>query len=251
MSIKIIKFFKYIFFVLLCMPFSLLSWYFNYRPSAVQSRPEEVVRAPLITVMLAPSGDIHNQGRSLEHQFESACTMKCARSLKDTLESLYPDVRVLISHTIGEKVQPFQVATMSNTMDVDLVLSLHCYHEMGTKPIISLYHYSNGSDFVSRFSRVSWYAVDAAYLFSKNTTSSWIKMLADGLTSSGYSALFHVSGPYKVPFKPLSGIKVPAIGIEMSLRQDEDWSTYIEPIAYACKPVVDILIHAKRHMESI
>jgi hypothetical protein len=43
----------------------------------------------------------------------------------------------------------------------------------------------------------------------------------------------------------LSGIKVPAVGIEMSLKQDEDWSTYVDPIARSCKPLFDVLVHAK------
>lgn len=253
MSIKFIRFSKYIFLVLMCVSCSLHSWYFRYRPSApvIKNQTEESVRAPLVTVLLAPGGDIHNQGRSLEHQFEYTSTMACAQSLKNTIETLYPDVRVLISHKVGEIVQPFQVATMSNTMDVDLVISLHCYHEAGAKPVISLYHYSNGADFVSKVSYVSWYTTDAAYLFSKDTTLSWAKMFTHELATPAYSTLFNVAGPYKVPFRPLSGIKVPAMGIEMSLKQDEDWATYVEPIAHACKPLFGILVHAKIHMEGV
>jgi len=249
MSIKL----NYVLTLLLYTPSLVYSWYFHYNPNVVvaKNNTEENVRVPLVTIMLAPAGDIHNQGRSLEHQFEYTCTMTCAQSLKSTIESLYPDVRVLISHKSSEIVQPFQVATMSNTMDVDLVISIHCYHEVGAKPVICLYYYSNGADFVSKVSRVSWYATHEAYLFSKNTTLSWASMFARELGASDYNTLFNVVGPCKLPFKPLSGIKVPAVGIEMSLKQDEDWSTYVDPIARSCKPLFDLLVHSKMHMEGV
>jgi hypothetical protein len=253
MSMKSTQFLAHVSLITLCATGQLYSWYFHYQThaSVTNNQNSGTTRAPLVTILLAPAGDVHNQGRSLEHQFEHSITMTCAQSLKNTIETLYPDVRVLISHRMGESYHTFQVATMGNTMDIDLVISLHCYHEEGAKPIISLYHYSNGNDFVNKMSRAAWHTPDTAYLWSKDTTCSWIKILTRELKSPAYATLFNVTGPYKLPFKPLSGIKVPAIGIEMSLKQDDDWSTYIDPLAHAHKSIFDLLIHTKTQADSL
>ena len=70
-------------------------------------------QAPLMTVLLVPAGDARNQGRSLEHQFESTSSMACVLSLKAALEKTYPEMRVIVSHKAGDIVQQYQIPTMA------------------------------------------------------------------------------------------------------------------------------------------
>ena len=208
-------------------------------------------QAPLVTLMLVPAGDARNQGRSLEHQFESSSSMAYALNLKAAIEKTYPEIRVIISHKAGEIVQQFQIPTMANTVGIDLVMTINCYHEPGPKPELYIYQFSYGADFVSKMTELSWYTIDSAYLFSKSRTHTWALDLIHGLDSAAYKALFTVHGPYRVPFKPLVGIKVPALGLEMSLQQDGDWTVFVDPIVASLDQIVRPLIKQATVLEVV
>ena len=237
-------------FMILLVPSHLMAWYFNYRPNTVNQVQAGVVKsASLVTVMLVPAGDARSQGRSLEHQFESSSAMAYVLSLKDAIEKTYPEVRVIVSHRTGEIVQQFQVPTMANTLGIDLVMTVNCYHEQGPKPELYIYQFSYGADFVSRLTELSWYTIDSAYLFSKTTTHAWGMLLADELRADTYKPLFTVQSLYKMPFKPLIGIKVPAIGLEMGIVQDADWAVFVDPIVVSLEQVVRPLIKQRTVVE--
>lgn len=249
MSIKLCNSVSCVFFVLaLTMPFNMRSWYFNYKPNTLE-QVHGGKRVPLVTIMLVPAGDARDQGRSLEHQFESSCASSYALGLKEAIEKKYSDTLVLVSHKAGEIVQQFQIPTMANTLGVDLVITINCYHERGPKPELYLYQFSYGADFVSKLTALSWYTIDSAYLFAKDTTYVWVTALAQGLSSDQYKALFVVRGPYKMPFKPIMGIKVPAIGLEMSLMQDGDWMMFVDPVAVSLEPIIAPLLKQRTVLE--
>ena len=208
-------------------------------------------QVPLVTLLLVPAGDACNQGRSLEHQFESSSTMAYALSLKTSIEKQYPEVRAMVSHRAGEVIRQFQIPTMANTLDIDLVLTINCYHEQGPKPEIFVYQFSYGQEFVSKLTELSWYTLDSAYLFSKNITCSWVSMLAHELSADVYKAMFTLHGPFKIPFKPLLGIKVPAIGLEISLKQDNDWNVFVDPLVAGLEPIVRPLIKQRASLGGV
>ena len=237
-------------FIALLMPTCLMPWYFNYKPNMLlQSQAIEAQQAPLVTIMLVPAGDAHNQGRALEHQFESSSSIACALSLKASIEKTYPEIRVIVSHKAGEIVQQYQIPNMANTLGVDLVFTINCYHEQGPKPELYIYQFSYGADFINKLTDLSWYTIESDYLFSKNCTHAWATALAQGLNSDAYNALFTVHGPYKMPFRPLVGIKVPAMGLEMSLKQDDDWSSMVNPLVASLEPIVRPLIKQRTLVE--
>lgn len=257
MSIKIntqwgyMRLLRFALLLTMALPWRIMPWYFNYKPNTVNpGQTNAVQQTPLVTLMLVPAGDARNQGRSLEHQFESSSAAAYACSLKAAIEKKYPATRVIISHKAGEIVQPFQIPTMVNTLDVDLVITINCYHELGPKPELYFYQFSYGADFVSKLTELSWYSVDSAYLFAKNTTHAWAVALVKALNADIYKALFIVHGPYKIPFKPLVGIKVPAIGIEMSMRQDGDWAVFVDPVAMSLEPIINPLVKQRTIQEA-
>ena len=253
MSIKLLKTLHKIFFLYVTLiHVTLLPWYFKYNPNTTnQMQANASAQAPLMTLLLVPAGDAHNQGRSLEHQFESSIAMSCSLDLKKAIETKYPDVRVLVSHKAGETVRQLQIPTMANTLDVDLVLSINCYHEKGPKPELYVYQFSYGTDFVSKLPELSWYTLDTAYLFAYHTTQAWVATVAQELKADIYKALFSVHGPYKLPCKPLLGIKVPAFGIEISLKQDEDWIVYTEPLVNSLASIINPIIKQRAAVEVI
>lgn len=245
MSMKILKFL--VFFVLI-MPCSTRSWYFKYKPTT--SNQTQISESHyLVNILLVPAGDARNQGRSLEHQFESSITLSYVQNLKVAIEKKYPEVHIIISHKVGEIVRQYQIPTMANTLGVDLVLTFNCYHEQGPKPEWYIYHFSYGDDFINKLYDLSWYTVDSAYLFSKDITAAWASTLARELNADAYKTLFAVRGPFKLPVSSLMGIKVPALSLEMSLKQDEDWEVFVDPLVMSLELLVRPLIMQRSSVE--
>lgn len=220
------------------------AWFFNFKPDLLVTQQQVVtpdVAEPFITVLLVPSGDAHNQGRSLYHQFESSWTMAFIANLKAELENLYPRVSVVISHKTGEIIQPFQIVSMANDPDIDCVINIFCCKNQEEKPSLYLYYFSYGQDFVKVPELFSWCSMSNAYLFSKKNTHDWAKLMSNEL--SKYAQIFNLFGPYKMPFKPLLGIKEPAFGLEFKVKNDEDFKPFVGPIAAGIgaflKPLID------------
>jgi hypothetical protein len=82
MSIKIIKSLRTLCLTLAFIISSpLFPWYFKYSPHTTTTAHAAAQKPLCMTILLVPAGDAHNQGRSLEHQFESSSSMAYAFDL--------------------------------------------------------------------------------------------------------------------------------------------------------------------------
>jgi hypothetical protein len=229
----------------------MMPWYFKYKPTTSNNQPQASASHYLVNILLVPAGDARNQGRSLEHQFESSITLSYVQALKVAIEKKYPEVHVIISHKVGEIVRQYQVPAMANALGVDFAITFNCYHEQGPKPELYIYHFSYGDDFINKLYDLSWYTVDSAYLFSKDKSAAWAAALTRELNADAYKTLFAVRGPFKLPVSSLLGMKVPALNIEMSLKQDEDWEVFVDPLVISLEPLVRPLITQRSSVEAV
>ena len=55
----------------------------------------------------------------------------------------------------------------------------------------------------------------------------------ESCVSSTHSRAAEVLPPLAIPCKPLVGVCLPAIGLEIGLREKKDWFGYVQPIAQA------------------
>ena len=188
------------------------------------------------SIMLDPAGDAKHTGRQIEDSLERGITLQCAQQLKKQLESLYPGIRVILTRFPGETIYPLQNANFSNRLDVDLYLSIHFYPETKTKPDLFLYYFSRGDEFVTKASDLMFCPYDCAHRINGPTTRSCAQQMAT--VFSTHEKLFDFHGPFGLPFKPLVGVKAPAIAIEIGVKEITDWRRYIEPIAQSLEPIV-------------
>ncbi len=193
--------------------------------------------------MLVPAGDASDGGRALYTTSESAETTACARELKNAIETTYHGVHAVVSHDADtQPFAPYHVATMANIGDIDFVININFYRDEDGKLEVFLYHFSYGQEFVSKLPTLAWYTADQAYLFARGLTREWATLLCDGLKGFGPAHPLAVHGPYAMPFKPLVGIKVPAVALDMALSPgDTSWKNYIEPLTAGLEPIVDEL----------
>jgi len=180
--------------------------------------------------MINPAGDAQHTGRKIEDTFERGITLQYVEQLKKIIEITYPHIAVILTRFPGDMVNPLQHANFANRLNVDLYLSIHFYHEPGIKPNMYLYRFSYNDDFMVPLQSLAFYSYDQAHLSASKKTTTWSEQIKQTVTQPDYAKKFNVHGVYKLPFAPLIGIKAPAIGIEASLKNKDDWTVYIDPI---------------------
>lgn len=188
------------------------------------------------TIMLDPAGDAQTTGRQLDDAFERGITLQCAERLKSVLEEQFSNLRVIITRQPGEILQPLHNANFANRLDVDLFVTLHFYQEAATKPLLYLYHFSYGDEFITKVQDLAFHPYDQAYLFNAQATHSMITNIQQRLAA--YKKQFDCKGPYKLPLKSLIGIKAPAIVVEAGLKHKDDWVSLIEPLVASLEPII-------------
>ena len=193
---------------------------------------------PTFSIMLAPAGDAKHTGRQIEDSLERGITLQFAEGLKEKLEELYPNIRVILTRFPGETIHPLQNANFANRLSVDFYLSLHCFPETETKPRMFLYYFSYGDEFVTAPPQLCFCPYDQAHRINGKITRTWAKTMAKSLQADEFKRLFFFHGVCGLPFKPLIGIKAPALALEVGLKHKTDWQQYVEPIAKSLEGVI-------------
>ncbi len=190
------------------------------------------------TLMLDPAGDAKHTGRKISDSLERGITLQFCEKLKQELETSYPQLRVVLTRFPGETVQPLQNANFANRLAVDCYVSIHFFQEQETKPQFFLYTFSYGNTFVTKISTLAFYPYDQAHLLNLEQTKKWSKQIENLLQSSAYKKMFQYKGMFNLPFRPLIGVKAPALAFEISLKDKSDWQLYIDPIMTSLKSII-------------
>lgn len=202
------------------------------------SRPEP---KKIVTIMIDPAGDAQHTGRKLNDTFERGISLQIAEKLKNILEERLTHVKIVLSRLPGESASYLQHASFANRLNVDFYLGIHCYQEKETKPCVYLYQFSYGDNFITKQFDLALIPYDQAHLANNATTNSFAIAMQDILGSNAYANIYNAKGIFKIPFKPLIGIKAPAIGLELGIKTKDDWHDYVEPIASSLIPIVEKL----------
>lgn len=195
-------------------------------------------QAKLFTIMLNPAGDAKDAGRTLNDSFERGITLQFTNKLKTELEKTYKNIRVVITRMPGETLEPLQNANFANRLDVDFYLSIHFYKEKKPKPQIFLFRYLTDTFSVQSNLRLYFYKFDTAHLINISQTINCGNKIKNFLNSESYKNKFDFFDFLAIPFKPLVGIKAPAIAIEIGLKNTNDWQEYIPVISESFQNII-------------
>lgn len=192
------------------------------------------------TIMIDPSGDAKHPGRLIEDTLERGISLQCAEALKKSLTDAYKNLRVVLTRIPGETIKPLQNASFANRLDIDLYVSIYCYHEQENPSHITLYHYLSDpiTDAWHKPQKLCFYRVDQAHLMNLATTQTWGKLFTTSLEKTSASKFFKIRGLYGIPFKPLIGIQAPALALEVGLHYKQDWKHLISPIVNALESII-------------
>lgn len=196
-------------------------------------------RSHQVTILLDPAGDARHAGRKLGTHFERGITLQCTERLKEVLEQTYPYVRVVLTRLPGEVEQPLQHANFANRLHADLYIRIHFYQEASTKPHWYIYYFSYGDDFiVSPSSSLTLYPYDKAHLINKQRTEQFATSITQILKQEQYAQHYICDGAYRIPLRPLIGIKAPAFVYEIGLKNPQDWTRVVEAAAASLAPII-------------
>ena len=182
-----------------------------------------------LTVMISPAGDAQYAGRTIDNTFERGITLQCVQKLKQELESRNSKIRIVLTRIPGETIQDLQNASFSNRLNVDLYISINFFTLKSGNPSLFLYYFSLNSDAHSwniTANNLSFTPYNKAHLENLSLTKTIINNIFQ-LFDSNYKKIFTTHKPLGIPFKPLVGIKSPALGIEISLQKNNDWIIFL------------------------
>lgn len=197
-----------------------------------------VVRARQFTIMIDPAGDAKVTGRQLDDNFERGITLQCVQRLQQIIEASMSDVRIIITRMPGETITELQNANFANRMAVDLYLSIHFYKEQEAVPSWYFYTYDQSDTTIIKPAQLAFYTYDKVYLINQHITKEWALLIKNTLEKSIFSKYFQYKGIFSLPFKPLAGIKVPAIAFEIGLKNKDSWLNCVDPLFRAIQTIV-------------
>lgn len=192
------------------------------------------------TIMLDPAGDAQHTGRRLDDSFERGVTLQFAEQLKSSLESRYKNIRVVLTRFPGETLQPLQNANFANRLDVDFYVTINFFYATHIKPQVFMYCFAGNTPFSSNATDLAFYPYDKAHVQNSATTHNWGNSMFTHLHSNRYTKLFDLHPFTALPFKPLVGIKAPAIAFEMSLKNKHDWHMYLAPLTESFENIITL-----------
>lgn len=175
--------------------------------------------------------DPANDAREIDDSVERVLSMEIAQTLKKNIEEVIKGARVIITRYPGEVIEPYQIASFSNKLKVDLFVSLHVFAQPNKDNKIYLYKlgYNPRTDLpLERKKELALIPYDQAYKQSMKETTSLIHTFTDyckkevASLSKEYKQPITCMNPITLPFKPLTGIAAPAFAIEVGLHKRDN-----------------------------
>ncbi len=181
-----------------------------------------------VTLVLDPAGDAEYPGRQIAGCFERGIALQCCQQLQQRIQTLMPQVHVMLSRSAGEYRDPLQSAAFANRVNADLCISLHFYYTEYTHPHSYVYYYARHpqTDFWHPTHKLTLYPHHQAHIPFIQHSHNIAHILAHQLTNclGSHMAIGPIVG---LPFAPLCGMHVPAIALEVGMRTDDEWQAYL------------------------
>lgn len=186
------------------------------------------------TIVLDPSGDAQNSGRIIGDSFERGLTLQLFQAVRDILEMKLPDKRIILTRLSGETVEKLQNASFSNKLQADLYVNINFYPETNLSNQLYVYYYiAQPEDLFSKVqpSKLEFCQYNQAHLENLINSLKLAKITTKILNRSSLASKFSIIGPVAFPFKPLVGVKAPAIALEIGIKGKEDWRELVQEIS--------------------
>lgn len=218
------KYLWYLWAAIVCGAHCMALSYFSYKPPAI--------------LMLDPMGDTQHAGRIIDGAFERSLMFEMAQELKKIIEAHNPLIRVIITRTIGQKIDVLEKASYANKIGPSLFVSLHCYAASQNRPSIDIYYATINPITDGWMQQTSNRCIPyyQAHTYSFPSSQKYAHILCDLLQQ--YDNFIHIQGPYGAPCISLLGITPPALLIECGFTSKNDWQALLNPLAQSLETII-------------
>jgi N-acetylmuramoyl-L-alanine amidase len=200
-----------------------------------------VAPTPKKIIVIDPAGDSQNPGREIDDTFERSLTLQMAQELKTLIEEKNPQIKVLLTRSPGETLEPLQNISFSNRLGAELYISLHFFEQQEEKTSLFIYTlmFDPATDFLEKKgSELSLMPFDQTYKLSLKKTDEFATQVYKSCKEAAKTHRLICHRPLALPFKPLMGITSPALGLEIGIRKQSDWKKLTPVLAQALEQLV-------------
>jgi N-acetylmuramoyl-L-alanine amidase len=188
------------------------------------------------TLMISPAGDGQHPGRTTPDGAERGITRLCAERIKQKIENENVSAQVLFTHNAGQIISHDEKASLANRLNVDCYLSLFFY--TSTTLSLSTYYFFNGLESQPTQSPLRFYKQHEAHLKNTTITQQWAHSIYQSILSHPTAKSFEINPPCGCALQPIKGIVAPALVFEGGLKEEGDWTYFVDPIAQAIISII-------------
>lgn len=199
-----------------------------------------------LTIILNPSCDAT---RIIGDSSERAIALEYATHIKQELESRLPGARIEIAQGTEGTCNALQAATISNTIKADLYVSLNAYQVKQDPCTCALYFFSYNplTDFSEKKEERNavFESLSQSYLTTICNSAYYASLLHNKLEKLSKKGAIRLAQTVALPFKPLMGVKAPAIGCECGLNNKDAWKLSVPAIVDGISVIAEKIMHAR------
>ncbi len=184
----------------------------------------------LVTIMLDPAGNTQDINRIVDHTNERSLTHSLCLSIKQKMESLHKDIRIIITHGYNDTIEPLQNASFSNRLQTNFYCAINIAQTKNSTPSLSLYYLQRTihENLHTKNSDVSFIFYRDAHKDNLLTTKKVVSKAYNALQQD-YARYFKINQPLGYPCAPLVGIQAPALCIEATIIKKDAIESLVAP----------------------
>jgi hypothetical protein len=201
----------------------------------------EIMASPL-TLLLCPSGTLHNPGKKVGNYFSRGLTSQFVQAVAKKIGELDKknQFQVMVIDKRSEIFEtPHGMAQYINQTAADVVIYIDFYQEDSYKATTSIFYFNHDSLIAPHKEQSHGFvSIQKAHIPNQSKSINIATKMSSWLQKSEYQSMMQVGAACGIPHIPLKGITMPTVGIEIGLQSETDWAAYVEPLANALVNVI-------------
>lgn len=197
-----------------------------------QTFPHQEKHPASRSVLICPTGDVKQRGRTIHGSTEAAQTFACATALHDMLSNQHI-CNTFVSRAGGQTCEPLHNAQFANRMQVDVCIILSFFESLTPEPVIYLYHGVHDSKPTRSLKTFTFHPSSQAYVINRTSTITYSTYLYTALAKAPGPLAYTVHSPQGMRHQAVTGMVPPAIVIEIGLPTIDAWQPLVPSLVNA------------------
>ncbi len=161
--------------------------------------------------------------------------------LKQSLEDIFPhDVRIVLSRTSQETIDPLQSASFSNCINADLHIVLNVFIEIESAKTIRIYTCSTQNSENIHQQKNELLTFTPAHRVHEKHAQTSKKIASLFFNTAKNNGVIPVFKPIALPLKPLQAVIAPSFLVEIGISKQKEWKVYFSQLFEGLKEVIMI-----------